>query len=402
MSDCTFFFTLCAVHQQLAAMPNDFYLIRLIHGSTRRSFPGKRLWDAGQLACGSVLRFLRARNCQGFDIYLWPYADRGNAGYILLDLDCTTPGVIARMCANGHEPCVLLRTSPGHLQAWIRVSLTPLEPALATLIGKHLAHIYGGDMASTDWRHLGRLAGFTNQKPQRRTAFGSAPWVGIEHARAVLATAAQQLLHSAAQQLAQASTPPAISEVSPAVFPGAKPTTEITADAAVHVYRSWVEGWRIGQRFARPDWSIVDLWLARKLLAMHISPTQVEAIICLGSPNFPRHHGDPEDYLRRTLARAVLPIPTPCMCARLMSSALAPHVSSSTRTGGSLGGPASPGFSLVFNFAPFCSKNFALGWPRNDDCQLARPTQHPPFHAAAPLAGREESASDCSNSRGGR
>jgi RepB DNA-primase from phage plasmid len=309
MSDCTFFFTLCAVHQQLAAMPNDFYFIQLIHGSTRKPFPGKRLWNAGQLTHGSVLRFLRARNCQGFDIYLWPYAEHGNAGYILLDLDYTTPGVIARMCANGHEPCVLLRTSPGHLQAWIRVSLTPLEPALATLIGKHLAHIYGGDMASTDWRHLGRLAGFTNQKPQRRTVFGSAPWVGVEHARTVLASAAQQLLRSA-ERLAQPPTP-TISAVSPAVFRGGKPAPKITTEAAVHIYRRWVEHWHIRERFVRPDWSIVDLWLARKLLTMHISPTQVEAIIRLGSPNFPRHHGDPVDYLRRTLARAALPIPTP-------------------------------------------------------------------------------------------
>jgi hypothetical protein len=27
---------------------------------------------------------------------------------------------------------------------------------------------------------------------------------------------------------------------------------------------------------------------------MHVSTTQVEAILRLGSPNFPRHHGDPE------------------------------------------------------------------------------------------------------------
>jgi len=26
------------------------------------------------------------------------------------------------MRANGHEPCVVLQSSPGHLQSWIRVS----------------------------------------------------------------------------------------------------------------------------------------------------------------------------------------------------------------------------------------------------------------------------------------
>jgi hypothetical protein len=33
-----------------------------------------------------VVRFLRARNLQGHDIYLLPYAEHRNAGYILLNL----------------------------------------------------------------------------------------------------------------------------------------------------------------------------------------------------------------------------------------------------------------------------------------------------------------------------
>ena len=113
-------------------MPNDFYFIRLIHGSTRRPCPGERVWDMGQLAHASVLRFLRTRNLQGFDVYLLPYAECGNAGYILLDLDHATADVLPLMREHGHEPCVVLQTSPGHLKAWIRV--TPLEsPAPASL-----------------------------------------------------------------------------------------------------------------------------------------------------------------------------------------------------------------------------------------------------------------------------
>ena len=33
----------------------------------------------------------------------------------------------------------------------------------------------------------------------------------------------------------------------------------------------------------------------------------VQAILQLGSPQFPRRHGNPEDYLRRTVARAAFP-----------------------------------------------------------------------------------------------
>src|ERR1700756_1167544 len=190
MFDRGFFLTLHAVRRQLAAMPNEFYFIRLIHGFTRRPCPGERVWDVGQLLRGSVLRFLRARNLQGFDVYVLPFAEYGNAGYILLDLDHATADVLTRMRANGHEPCVVLRTSPGHLQAWIRVSTTPLKAALGAVISKHLAHTYGGDLASTGSCHLGRLAGFTNQKPQRWTITDHAPWVRIVEARGALASAA--------------------------------------------------------------------------------------------------------------------------------------------------------------------------------------------------------------------
>lgn len=302
--DREFFLTLHAVRRQLAAMPNELYVIRLIHGRTRRPCPGERVWDVGLLLRGSVLRFLRARNLQGFDVYLLPFAEYRNAGYILLDLDHSMADVLPRMRANGHEPCVLLRTSPGHLQAWIRVSTTPLESAVAIAIAKHLAHTYGGDLASTGCCHLGRLAGFTNQKSQRRMITGQAPWVRIVAARAVLASAAQDLLRCATQVVAQLPT-----DTSNRLSTVSHPLSAITVQGATRIYQRWMQRWHIRERFAQPDWSIVDLWLARKLLAMHISPTQVESILRLASPHFPRQHGDPENYLRRTLARAALPSP---------------------------------------------------------------------------------------------
>jgi hypothetical protein len=66
------------------------------------------------------------------------------------------------MWADGLTPCVVLQTSPGNLQfqVWLRVSTTPLEPAVASSIGKQWALCYGGDLASTDGRPLGLLAGF--------------------------------------------------------------------------------------------------------------------------------------------------------------------------------------------------------------------------------------------------
>lgn len=335
MFDRGFFLTLQAIRRQLAAMPHDLFLLRLIHCATQRPCPGERLWTASQLVHGPVVRFLRQRNRQGYDVYLMPYAEQNNSGYILLDLDRAPAHMVARMCANGHEPCVVLQTSVGHRQAWIRLSTTPLQPALATAIAKHLAHTYEGDLASTDWRHLGRLAGFTNQKLARRTINGYAPWVKVLQARPVLASAASDLLQAISQSLTPVSslgTPtPANSASHMAPLPA------ISRQGAVSIYQRWLQRWHIRDRFPHPDWSIVDLWLARQLLTQHTPSAQIKAILRLGSPHFPRQHSDPEDYLHRTLARAALAAPHPVCPTHAPAPALPtppPDSDCSNSTGG--------------------------------------------------------------------
>jgi RepB DNA-primase from phage plasmid len=301
-----------AVRRQLAAMPHELYLVRLIHAVTKRPFPGERLWTATQLLHLATLRFLRIRNCEGCDVYMQPYDPDRNAGYILIDLDHAEPTVLTRMQAHGHEPCVVLQTSPGHLQAWVHVNATPLEPAVPTAIGRQLARAYGGDGASADWRHLGRLAGFTNQKPARRASGGNASWVKIVYDRAGLARRADGLLRAAAEQ-----TAPQAHGALPGVRSDATAATHdsdavaISAEHASQIYQTWMRRWHIPQRFPQPDWSIVDLWVARALLAQGTSPIRVQAILRWGSPHFPRGHGDSDDYLRRTVARAGPAFPAP-------------------------------------------------------------------------------------------
>lgn len=304
MEDRGFFLTLQAIRRQLAAMPNDLYLVRLIHHLTRQPFPGERLWTAEQLATAATVRFLRARNREGCDVYVHPYAGNRNAGYVLVDLDRAPTTTIGTMRAHGHSPCVVVQTSPGHLQAWIRLSTAPLQPSVASAAGKLVAAAYGGDPASTDWRHLGRLAGFTNQKPARRTPGGYAPWVKVVSTQPGVAPQAEVLLRSAREWTAR---PPAI--------PEATTTSEssvpalIAASIATELYQACMQRWRIRQRFPQPDWSIVDCWVARHLLRQHWAPAHVLQILRLASPNFPRRHGDPDDYLRRTVAHAAFPFP---------------------------------------------------------------------------------------------
>ena len=188
------------------------------------------------------------------------------------------------------------------------LSSSPLEPAVATAAGRHLARRYAGDWASTDWRHLGRLAGFTNQKPARRTPDRYAPWVRLVYARAGLAPCGASLLESVRQYI----QPPAVPLPD---WTTTDPGPTSAAEAAA-IYQGCMQRWQIRKRFPQPDWSIVDLWVARHLLSQGRPAVQIQAILRLASPHFPRRHGDPDDYLRRTVARAAFPSPGE-LCARI-------------------------------------------------------------------------------------
>jgi len=329
MEDRGFFLTLQAIRRQLAAMPNDLYLVRLIHHATRRPVPGERLWTPGQLVAPATVRFLRARNREGCDIYVVPYAGRQNSGYILVDLDQPPASVVESMRAHGHHPCVVVQSSPGHLQAWVQLSRCPLEPSAASAAGRQLARLYNGDVASSDWCHLGRLAGFTNQKPARCTPGGYAPWVKIVSTRPGLAPGAGALLDALA-----------VSSPTPVPLDGlSAPAPALNAAGAAHIYSQCVRQWRILERFPHPDWSIVDLWVARHLLSRGTPLHLIQDILRLASPQFPRQHADPHGYLRRTLACAMSPpFPRPqralCEHHHAPSASLAPASACSNSTGG--------------------------------------------------------------------
>lgn len=299
--------SLAALRRQLAAMPCPLYEVRLIHSLSHKPYPGLRQWTALQLADPATVRFLRIRNREGYDVYFRPYAGAYNAGYILLDLDQPLPGIRARLRAQGHEPCVVVETSPGRWQAWIHVSHEPLLPALATRVAKQLAEIYGADRASADGRHLGRLAGFTNRKPRRRRMDGLAPWVKLIHARACLAGDRAALLERAAVELTRYRAPsPPVRAALPPYAADSFPTAGLDPTVLRALYRNSLNCLRILTRYPSPDWSIADSWVARDLLPTGTDPALVAAVLRYGSPGFPRHHADPEDYLRRTLRCAAL------------------------------------------------------------------------------------------------
>jgi hypothetical protein len=120
--------------------------------------------------------------------------------------------------------------------------------------------------------------------------------VRLRHARAGLATNGASLVAAAARRVVLT---PKLCCPSPVAEP-----VDLTRQQATQAYPSWFERLRIWQRFPQPDWSIVDLWSAKEFLLRGASAAEVKALLRWASPDFPRRHARPEDYLQRTLARA--------------------------------------------------------------------------------------------------
>jgi len=128
-------------------------------------------WGAKQVL--KSLLWLRRENLNRGHIYVRPAGAHGLS--LVDDLKADT---IVRMKADGFSPAAVVETSPGNFQAWLKHGEV-LDEAASTRAAKLLAERYGGDPGSADWRHFGRLAGFTNPKPSRRLASGLQPFARL-------------------------------------------------------------------------------------------------------------------------------------------------------------------------------------------------------------------------------
>ncbi len=188
-----------ALRDQLRAMAAERVEIGLLHGPTNRMT--SRIWTPDEAQ--AALSWLRRENMRGCNVYVRPVAWQGatpaSAGIVLVD-DLTREGM-AQLHRDGLGPAVVTETSPRNYQAWVRLSPAPLAPALATQAARELAARYGGDRASADWRHYGRLAGLTNRKPSRVQPDGRYPYVLLHESSGGAAPRAGELLEAAAERL---------------------------------------------------------------------------------------------------------------------------------------------------------------------------------------------------------
>lgn len=94
---------------------------------------------------------------------------------------------------TGFEPALIVETSPGNFQAWLKHDRF-LIPAQGTLVAKDLARRFEGDPGCAAYKHFGRLANFTNPKPKYRDGRDRFPFVGLVAASGLTYSSAKSYL----------------------------------------------------------------------------------------------------------------------------------------------------------------------------------------------------------------
>jgi hypothetical protein len=178
-----------AVRQQIEAMGAQVFEAGLFKPSAADGGGAvmiPRTWDASTLV--RSLPWLRLQNADGRNIYVRPKGEHD-----LTLVDDLTAAAIGRMKAEGFAPAVVVETSPGNFQAWLKHP-TQLTRDLSTMAARKLAEEFGGDRGAADWRHFGRLAGFTNRKPKYVGESGLFPFVRLIEATGVKYSEGERLM----------------------------------------------------------------------------------------------------------------------------------------------------------------------------------------------------------------
>jgi hypothetical protein len=143
------------------AMPAKKYDIRAIW--KQRNLQGRLKsqsklysWSAEKMT--SNLTILKEHNNQGYEIFARPIDD----SYVLLDN--VARETLADIAAI--KPCLLMETSPGNYQVWLRIKDMPENRDIQKAIWSALTVRFNADPGSAKPGQLGRLPGFVNQKPK--------------------------------------------------------------------------------------------------------------------------------------------------------------------------------------------------------------------------------------------
>lgn len=122
------------------------------------------------------LRFMRARNSDGWNVYIRPLVDL-EPFFVLLD-DVNQSFVENIIKGAKYDNKMVVRTSPQNWQVWLRFSESLTISQKMALI--NMCH---ADLAAHPNRRWGRAPGFTNRKEKYGNSEGKYPWVSLEYCK---------------------------------------------------------------------------------------------------------------------------------------------------------------------------------------------------------------------------
>ena len=273
--------TIDAIEKHLVAIRSPLYEVGVFFPATGERAESKmllRTWD--EPALFKSVPWLRAKNAEGAAIYIRP---KGEHPYSLVD--DLKPEALNEMRKEGFTPAIVVETSPGNFQAWLNHGEV-LDKRTSTAAARALAERFGGDPGAADWRHFGRLCGFTNRKPAYVQANGLYPFVrAVEHQPGVYAEALK-FVQEVRQCLREQ---PSGTRVNPQVAMNCrmKPIEEFRADPAY-----------------RGDGNRIDLAYAIHALAHGSSAAAVQATIQSRDLSKKGSEARQLAYVTRTLSKA--------------------------------------------------------------------------------------------------
>lgn len=207
---------------------------------------------------------------------------------------------IKRLEDMNFAPAVVLETSDGNCQAWIRL-VPPEAPEptreVATQASRSLTRIFGADPAAVGAERFGRLPGFVNRKPKHDRQ-GKGPWVTLKEATGVIAAAGRGLIDRIETALREAAERRRVIKAEKKMVRIERASTAAgDADALV----------RLGLQSSMAetgDQSVADFRACGFALKHGAHPGDVADALRRYSPDIEVRHPATEDYIERTVRKA--------------------------------------------------------------------------------------------------
>jgi hypothetical protein len=253
-----------------------------------------RTWDTEALL--RSVPWLKHQNRAGRNIYVRPQGEHRLS--LIDDLEAAD---IQNMKASGFTPALVVQTSPDNFQAWVKHPEV-LDKENSTAAARALAQRFGGDPSAADWRHFGRLSGYTNRKMKYMSSEGLYPFVRLMESSGTEYVQGREFLTAVRTQLEKDRAERArISEAA----------RSRRSESTGPIKR--IDEFRADARYGG-DGTRVDLAYAVYALSHGAAETEITAAIQSRDLSHKGSQKRQEDYVRRTIQKAATVVRGESLC----------------------------------------------------------------------------------------